>query len=110
MHSALVAYQLALFGGTVGIKQTKIEAVDLENLRIPALEHLAPGELEALAKAADMLASSADARVIKATLVDVDRIVSAAVKLTEADRALLSDTDLRDRSCSSGNGGGAERR
>src|SRR5271166_6279351 len=57
MHSALVAYQVALLGGTVGIKQTKVEAIDLETVRVPRLKRLGAEDLAALATAADTLAS-----------------------------------------------------
>jgi hypothetical protein len=97
MHSALIAYQLALIGGTVGIKQTKVEAVDLDNLRIPHIDRLAAGDLTDLASAADILASEDNQRAVKAALVTVDRIVARMARLTDADDELLSDVDRRAR-------------
>ena len=42
MNSSFVAYQLAFIGCTLGIKQTKVERVDLDNLWIPRLDQLDP--------------------------------------------------------------------
>ena len=92
MSSALVAYQIAFQGGTVGIKQTKVEAVDLENLRIPRLERLHARTLAALAETADTLAPDAEPSATKSALADIDSILAAALHLNYADRALLADS------------------
>ena len=41
MHSRLIGYQLAFTGGTVGVKQTKIEVSDLLHVRLPAIQEVA---------------------------------------------------------------------
>jgi hypothetical protein len=94
MHSALVAYQVALLGGTVGIKQTKVEGIDLEAVRVPPLDCLGTNDMAALAAASDAIASN-DQRIIASALETIDEIVARAASLTDADRALLADVDRR---------------
>lgn len=95
MHSALVAYQVALLGGTVGVKQTKIEGVDLDNVRIPHIENLPDNVIRDLSVAAEILASGADKNRIASALAVIDQVVNDAAHLTDADRELLVDVDRR---------------
>jgi hypothetical protein len=98
MHSSLITYQVALRGGTVGIKQTKVEPVDLENLRLPHLERLPADQIDALAAAYNQLASdSGDESSIVIALATIDDLVASAAHLTEADRELLADVGRRAR-------------
>lgn len=97
MHSRLVAYQLALMGGTVGIKQTKIEVVDLENVMLPRLEMLSAADITALANAFDELTVELDAKALARISKSIDHIVESALGLSEIDRNLLLDADRRTR-------------
>ena len=96
MHSALVGYQIAMLGGTVGVKQTKVEAVDLQAVRIPRLDNLTDAELETLADAADVLRAG-DRDGVPASLAVIDRTMADALRLGTADRALLWDSDRRSK-------------
>ena len=98
MHSALVAYQIAMTGGTVGIKQTKVEVVDLRNIQIPRIELLLDVELAALAHAGKVLSTSLDEHIITSTIETIDRIVNAAAGLPDSDCELISDVNRRARS------------
>jgi hypothetical protein len=95
MNSALVAYQIAFLGGTVGIKQTKVEAIDLENLRIPRLDRLSSETVATLATAADTLASETGPIAVKGALATIDSLVAAAMRLTDAELDLLADAERR---------------
>jgi hypothetical protein len=97
MNSALVAYQIAFQGGTVGIKQTKVEAIDLENVRIPRLDRLPNDTTAILATAGDTLASETDPIAVRGALATIDTIVAAAMRLTDSELELLADTERRAR-------------
>jgi hypothetical protein len=87
---------VALLGGTVGIKQTKVEAIDIETVRVPRLDRVSAEDIASLLTAADALASG-DRTAIASGLCTVDRIVAHAAGLTDADRELLADADRRAR-------------
>lgn len=93
MHSRFIAYQLAFTAGTLGVKQTKVEVVDLEALHLPALEHLSEADLAALADAFERLAGFE--KPDPATAAEIDAIVERAAGLSEDDRRLLADADRR---------------
>ncbi|MGA2589976.1 MAG: N-6 DNA methylase [Bryobacteraceae bacterium] len=95
MNSALVTYQIAFQGGTVGIKQTKVEAIDLENVRIPQLDRLPTETTAMLASAADTLRSVTEPMAVREALATIDAIVAAALHLTDAELELLADTERR---------------
>jgi len=97
MNSALVAYQIAFLGGTVGIKQTKVEAIDLENVRIPRLDRLPSSTTATLATAGDTLASETEPMAVQGALATIDAIVAAATRLTDAELGLLADAQRRAR-------------
>lgn len=98
MHSRLVSYQLAFTAGTLGVKQTKVEVVDLEALYLPMLECLSESDQGALADAYDRLAGNDDAASAQLAASQIDAIVEAAASLGEDDRRLLEDADRRTRS------------
>lgn len=97
MNSTFVAHQIALMGGTVGVKQTKVEPADLEQIRIPRLELLDQAALAGLAEVADTLATESDSRVVAAILAELDKMVAGMVGLSDLDRELLADADRRAR-------------
>lgn len=94
MHSALVAHQVALLGGTVGIKQTKVEAIDLDRVRVPMLDRLGTQALRRLAEAGDAIRSG-DEDLIGGAIADVDRWVADFLGLNLTDRELLADAGRR---------------
>ncbi len=93
LNSSFVAYQLAFIGCTLGIKQTKVERVDLDNLWIPRLDRLEPDILSQLVEVERDLAS-APSDVLLARL---DSLVSKACGFHEAEEALLGDAIARAR-------------
>jgi len=97
MNSTFIAHQIALMGGTVGVKQTKVEPADLEQIRIPRLELLDVAAVAGLGEVADTLAIETDLRVVAATLVRLDEMVADMIGLSNQDRALLADADRRAR-------------
>jgi hypothetical protein len=97
MNSALVAYQIAFMGGTVGVKQTKVELADLEQIRVPRLDRVSVETRASLAHIADALAAEPSLRAVEAILRRLDELVAHAVGLTEFDRELLADSDRRAR-------------
>ena len=95
MHSRLVAYQLAYTGGTVGIKQTKIEVPDLSNLRIPRIEDFSTHQLEVLLDALDVLTTQPQSSSALRAASKVDNIVEHVAGLSVNDKELLVDADRR---------------
>lgn len=95
MHSRFIAYQLAFTAGTLGVKQTKVEVVDLEALYLPALKHLSETDLTSLADAFERLVGDEEPGPAIATRIDT--IVERAAGLGEDDRRLLADADRRTR-------------
>jgi hypothetical protein len=95
MNSTFVAHQIALTGGTVGVKQTKVEPADLEQIRIPRLELLDQAALAGFADVADTLANETNLRLVAATLARLDTMVADIVGLDNLDRQLLADADRR---------------
>ena len=97
MHSRLVAYQLALIGGTVGVKQTKIEAVDLANVLIPHIQDLSQEQLLHLSNAYRTLTIYPQSSVAIEAAFIIDQIVENAIDLSDLDIKLLADADRRAR-------------
>jgi hypothetical protein len=97
MNSALIAHQIAFMGGTVGVKQTKVELADLECIRVPRLETLDATMLAGLAEVTDTLAAEPNPHTAKAILHRLDKLVADAIALSEPDRELLADADRRAR-------------
>ena len=97
MNSAFVAHQIALMGGTVGVKQTKVEPADLEQIRVPRIDLLDQATLASLGGIVDTLATEPTLKAVSAALVRLDVIVADALELSGADRALLKDADRRAR-------------
>jgi hypothetical protein len=92
MNSDFVAYQLALTGCTLGIKQTKVERVDLDGVWVPRLEGLSTADLRRLVDLDEELARNGDrADALKR----LDAAVSEACGLGAAERALLEDAIRR---------------
>ncbi|NTJ45288.1 SAM-dependent DNA methyltransferase [Agrobacterium larrymoorei] len=94
MNSSFVAYQLALIGCTLGIKQTKVERVDLDNIWLPRLEQLNPQVIEDLAELENRLANSLETKPI---LQKLDELVYDACGLIAPEKAILSDAVRRAR-------------
>lgn len=94
MNSSFVAYQLAFIGCTLGIKQTKVERVDLDNLWIPRLDQLDPDLV------AELVGIERDLTVAPtaARLAVLDALVCRACGLLDAEQALLGDAVARARS------------
>ncbi|MEH6720592.1 MAG: N-6 DNA methylase [Aurantimonas endophytica] len=97
MHSRFVAHQLAFTAGTLGVKQTKVEVVDLEALYLPLFEKLSEGYIAALAGAYDRLAGNEDADDVREAAARIDEIIENLAGLNEDDRSLLADSDRRTR-------------
>ena len=95
MHSRLVAYQLAYVGGTVGIKQTKIEVPDLTSVRIPYIEDFGHAQLEELSNAFYELVGKPQSPDSLRSAQAIDNIVESTVGLTKGDLQLLLDTERR---------------
>ncbi|UCI10261.1 class I SAM-dependent DNA methyltransferase [Mesorhizobium sp. B1-1-8] len=94
MNSSLIAYQLAFIGCTLGIKQTKVERVDLDNVRLPRLDLLSSAELKQLVDIEGELATtSAPSSVLNR----LDLLVYEICGLVPAERALLGDAVRRAR-------------
>lgn len=96
MHSRLIAYQLAFTGGTVGVKQTKVEVNDLAHVRFPPVHEMEPDERETLAEAFDALTGE-DGGSTNAAAGVIDEVVEQAARLDAHDRRLLQDADRRTR-------------
>lgn len=94
MNSSFVAYQLAFIGCTLGIKQTKVERVDLDNVRLPRLEQLNP---QLLGKLAELESKLADSLAPDPILRELDELVYDACGLITAEKAILSDAVRRAR-------------
>lgn len=97
MNSALVAHQIAFVGGTVGVKQTKVELVDLESVHIPRLNALDATTLAKFAEVTDILAEEPNLTTVGETLRRLDELVADAIKLSIPDCELLADVDRRAR-------------
>ncbi len=97
MNSALVAHQIAFMGGTVGVKQTKVELADLERVRVPRLDTLNTATLASFAEVTETLAAEPNLCTVMATLRRLDELVADAIELTKPDRELLADADRRAR-------------
>ena len=97
MHSRLVAYQLAFMGGTVGVKQTKIEVVDIANVRLPPIHELGFEDLRMLSRAHHTLTSQREPSAIIEAASVIDEIVESASALDEQDLRLLYDSNRRVR-------------
>ena len=95
MHSRLIAYQLAYTGGTVGIKQTKIEVPDLSNLRIPRIEDFSTHQLEELSDVLDVLTAQPQSPSALRAAAKLDDVVEHAAGLSDNDKNLLVDADRR---------------
>lgn len=95
MHSRLVAYQLAYVGGTVGIKQTKVEVPDITSVRIPYIEDFDDAELEELSSALDALVGKPQSPDSLRAAQMIDKIVEATTGLKKTDLQLLLDTERR---------------
>lgn len=98
MHSALVAHQIAMCGGTVGVKQTKVEALDLYALMIPRLDRWPTVKLAEMAAAYDDLVAASmidDAETAEEIAGNIDQIVVRQLKLSQIDVDLLSDAQRR---------------
>ena len=95
MYSRLVAYQLAFMGGTVGIKQTKVEVVDLDNVRIPRIDKFGPEQLQRLSDSLAALTERPKVDDVARACRTIDRVVEDAAALTDGDRRLLEDADRR---------------
>lgn len=98
MHGTLVSHQIAMSGGTVGVKQTKIEAVDLYALLVPRLDQWPQEALNEMALAYDRLiaASAIDDRdEVQSTAAAIDEMVADQLDLAYADIELLSDAQRR---------------
>ena len=97
MHSRLVAYQLALIGGTVGVKQAKIEVVDLANIRLPRIQNLSHKQLLHLSDAYRTLTIYPRSPEATEAAFIIDQIVETAAGLIDLDINLLTDADRRAR-------------
>ena len=97
MHSRLVAYQLAFIGGTVGVKQTKIEVVDLDNVRLPPVDEFEPSTIRYLSDAYQELTATSHAGTAIEIGGVIDDIVETASGLSDLDRKLLIDVERRAR-------------
>ena len=97
MHSRLVAYQLAFTGGTVGVKQTKIEVPDLTGVRIPYIGDFSDAQLDQLSGALNILISHPQSRIARRAASIVDNIVENAAGLKGSDLDLLSDSERRSK-------------
>ena len=97
MHSRLVAYQLALMGGTVGVKQTKVEVVDLYNVRFPPIEGFNSEALRTLSSAFEVLTKKPQSPASMESAATIDHLVETAAGLSEGDRDLLFDANRRTR-------------
>lgn len=92
MNSSFVAYQLALTGCTLGIKQTKVERVDLNGLWLPRLGQLPAVTLQELVDLEDKLANGGNPSHL---LERLDNLVYEACGFTTAESALLEDAVRR---------------
>jgi hypothetical protein len=94
MNSSFVAYQLAFIACTLGIKQTKVERVDLNNLWIPRLDQLESDLLDELVSIErDLTIAPTPIRLAR-----LDALVCRACGLLESEKALLGDAVARARS------------
>ena len=94
MNSSFVAYQLAFIGCTLGIKQTKVERVDLDNVWLPRLDQCDEALIQRFVALDGELASSLEPEPI---LLKLDGLVCDACDFVYAERALLGDTVRRAR-------------
>lgn len=94
MNSSFIAYQLAFTGCTLGIKQTKVERVDLDRVRVPRLAQLSAETIQRLVALEGELATSRNTQPV---LRELDKVVCDACGLRDAERALLEDAVRRSR-------------
>lgn len=92
MNSSLVAYQLALTGCTLGIKQTKVERVDLDIVYIPRLSDLEDEAINELLAIETKLTGVGNPIPV---LAELDCLVARICGLHEDDCALLNDAVRR---------------
>jgi len=97
MHSRFIAHQLAFTAGTLGVKQTKVEVVDLEALYLPTFDRWSDDDVAALAAAYEHLAGNEDADDARKAAARIDEIVENIAGLWEDDLRLLADADRRTR-------------
>ena len=96
LNSKLVSFQLAFGASNIGLKQPKIEKVDLEEIRIPDLLQLSEEELERLAKMERQLASLTGPT--GQLLRRLDQTVYDLCDLPQPDRRVIDDSLQRSRS------------
>ncbi|RAK68708.1 hypothetical protein DJ019_01445 [Phenylobacterium kunshanense] len=100
MNSAIVAYQLAFTGCTLGIKQTKVERVDLDEVWLPRLDLLSESQIDRLVTLEGELAEAHGPGLdlmIPSLLQELDALVYDACGLDAAERAILDDAVRRAR-------------
>jgi hypothetical protein len=96
MHSALVVYQLAMCAGTLGVKQTKVEAVDLYRVLVPRLDTWPAKSLRELAGAYDTLTAPGATPLSRARALQVvDQRIASFCELSDVDCQLLVDIERR---------------
>lgn len=95
LNSKLVSFQLAFGASNIGLKQPKVEKVDLEEIRVPDLLRISDHDLERLVKIERQLAGVAGPT--GSLLQRLDEAVYDLCDLPQADRRVIDDSLHRSR-------------
>lgn len=95
MNSTIVAYQLAFGATTIGIKQAKVEKVDLQALRIPDLTRIPRADLDRLIAVERALAGQPTSSAKRRLLEELDEVVLDIYGIAHAKRRLFRDLPMR---------------
>jgi N-6 DNA Methylase len=96
LNSKVIAFQIAFGASNIGIKQPKVEKIDLDELRIPDLSAIPAALLNELAGLADALRHRGG--VSQSTLSDLDKTVYRAYRIRADDATVIDDVFVRSRS------------
>lgn len=94
LNSKTVAFQLAFGGSNLGLKQPKVEKVDLEEMLIPDLFNVQPAILEKMVQLEQQLASQSS---LSTTLNRLDDLVAELYGLNSADKRVIDGVLTRSR-------------
>jgi hypothetical protein len=95
LNSKVVAFQLAFGASNIGIKQPKVEKVDLEEIRIPDFMRLPGSMIDELAGVTDDLSYRGGTN--RAALRELDRTTYRAYGIKTSDLTVIDDVFVRSR-------------
>ena len=96
LNSAMTSYQLVYTASVIGVKQTKVEVVDLENIQLPPIDTTSEGHLNRLLEAERSIAESRG-KDVRELLRKLDELVFDLYDLSDGERTLVKDGLSRGR-------------